>query len=640
MSVTQARCRLTDIHPYSMEQSSSSTNKGALQKASEGANGTSTLNNSAQNAVNLTISSFNPPGHGKSTDAWSRMTKKEAQTRSPEEELQSLIDKGSPALQFLECIKEEKSVELVADSRLDESIEFAFELVPEELGKDGGQQSLFVEFKIPSKRSQKLIDDFKDMLKLEEQQTDEVSELPAREDPRVQEIKDRYSNARSRERERKSSIGRQLEESRSQENKQRLSLRQNSHQGRIHSRELRRSDLSRASSKSQTRRSLQADKPHPVIEQTFAKPKQEDSAAKPRQFTLVKRDPPPPQQQPDRSAREPQARPKSKNFAGSPIKALEQLQQLRQPSPVRSASQLQTVKWQFHRNFVKYSELPGPVHPDSSSSRAHAAAQTPKLLSFRADKENLVSNAPQEAPRFAKNLEFKPLPRRESTAASSSFSLGSQPVRSGMHAPLGAAQPLKRKHTETSTTDSSTTAVGALLRDKSAQQGPGVRPPAPGVLQPRLDLQRSTPKSRPPTESNSRPSGGPSTRSGARVESCEGVPETPSAKKSKPLLALCTPQTLLFASSSKEAEELYEFSLSSHPSDEFEEKFYIQKKDSLGVSEQKNEQRILSYEDRPSEAAALAGASWKRGEVGGLRELADRSVGRAKIQVKRAGLGK
>lgn len=615
MTTQQARCRLTDIHTYSMEQSSSSTNKGAVQKASDGANGTSTLNNSTQNAANLTISSFNPPGHGKSTDAWSRMTKKEAQPRSPEEELQSLIDKGSPALQFLECIKEEKSVD-VADSGPDESIEFAFELVPGELGKEKGQQGLFVEFKIPSKRSQKMIDDFKEMLNQEEQAVQATSLLPGREDPRVQEIKERYSNARSRER--KSSIGKQLEESRSQENKLRLSLRQSNHQGRIHSKELRRSDLSRLSSKSLTRRSLHADKPEPTIEQTFAKPKQLDSAAKPRQFTLVKKEP----THQGRPAKEPRA--KSKNFAGSPIKALEK------PSPDRIASaQLQLVKWQFHRNFVNYSDMPTPVAPDPSSSRTAATAQTPKLLSFRAEKENIASNKPQEAPKFIKNIEFKPFHRRESTAASSSFSLGSQPARTGQATPHAAAQPLKRKHTEASTTDTST-----IARDKSSQLGPEVRPPAAGcgssVLQPRVDLQKSTPKSR--------PSGAPSTHSEARHESSEAFPHTPSAQKSKPLLALCTPQTLLFASSSKEPEELYEFSLSSHPSDEFEEKFYIKKKETLGISEQKNEQRILSYEDRP--AATQTGASWKRGEVGGLRELADRSVGRAKIQVKRADLAK
>jgi hypothetical protein len=605
-----------------MEQSSCSTSKAAMPKTGEAAPGTMTLSNSTTNVANLTVSSFNPPHHGRSTDAWSRMTKKEGQPRSPEEELQSLIDKGSPALQFLECIKEEKSVE-VLDSKRDRSIDFGFKPAPAELARESGHKGRLVKADIPSERSQKIINDFKEMIRLGEQAEDLERVASGRDDPRLQEIKERYSNARSRER--KSSIGKELEESRSQENKTRLSLRQSNPQGRIHSKELRRSDLARQSPLSQSRKSLHAEKARPGIEQTFAKPKQPVSPSQPKQFTLIKQRPSAQSQQ--QSAAHP--RPRSKHFAGSPIKQLENA--ARSPRPSTSAN-LQMVKWQFHRNFVDYSEVTlGPA-------AGRLAAPTPKPQPSRLEKENVAANGQLAEARFTKNIEFKPFHRRESTAASSNFSLGSGFLATGQATPLEPLHPLKKKQTEASTTETS-----ARSRDRNAHPAAAAlpRPLAPAVLQPREpeqlcrpELQKSTPKSHPASEQDSRLSN-PFLPSDPRNQSTEGFPHTPSNQKSKakPLLALCTPQTLLFPSSVKESEELYEFSLSSHPSDDFEDKFYIQKKDSLLISEQKNEQRVLSYEDR---LAVDTVSTWKRGEVGGLRELADRSVGRAKIQVRRA----
>jgi hypothetical protein len=293
-------------------------------------------------------------------------------------------------------------------------------------------------------------------------------------------------------------------------------------------------------------------------------------------------------------------------------------------------------RWQYHRDFVNYSEIPAPADPLTNTP----SVPTPKLLSFRNEKENIGSNiCPDAAPKFTKNLEFKPFNRRESAGASSGFSLASQFNRTGQATPL-EMPPMKRKQTDLSTLDTST-----VTRDKYAQPAPVSKPPtataSSSALQSKLSEQGPkqeqprAPPARPPAELSIRQIGNPFTNSGFRNESIELYPHTPSAQKSKskPLLALCTPQTLLFPSSVKENEELYEFSLSSHPSDEFEEKFYIKKKDSIMISDRKNEQRILSYEER---LVGPAVTSWKRGEVGGLRELADRSVGRAKIQVKRA----
>ena len=642
--------RANDIFKYSFDLSSSPTKKHHFRNRHD----TSFTPNLSTPNLN-SVSSFTPQNN-RTSYVWKRIAKSNL-NRSQEEEMQSLIEKGSPALQFLECIKEERSIEC-ASSKTKEKVRNSenqmrageeFERFLEECPR----QNTKLKIKISPAKKLSFLEPIR------EETSERLRVKRGEEDCRLTDVKSKL-NQQNRSKERKSSIGREVEASRSQENKYRKSLRENGLAIRPHSKDRERFELVEASQfchlPSKIEKSWRGSRRSSY---DMVQPEKKEQTTAPFAERIEKN-------QYYRRTRSPV----KKNFAGSPIQGLPN------ESPVNKSvpPKLKMQKWCFQKNRMDYREIPSNrVGKDTGRSR-ESKQEYNKVSSISRnseDKENKCTNRTRtiEDERRESQGRKTTLRSRGSSGSPSNRKMAplvesrvqskylnneiitrnreNQEVSSFKKIPKigkleGSSKRVKEQEnwptfSKPSVSTDDFTITRATFAGRSSEDSVNIRAISPNPL-----IQKEEPYSKnifPNVTIMKKP---PQPKVSKRVEepSAES-PEPSRTKSSKKLHALCTPQTKVFAgSSNKKESNIEQFSISSHPSDSLSEKFYIKKKDIVSISEIYEEPRKLNYDERISverKKTIEEGIVWKREAVGGLKELAERSEAARKINLKKAG---